>query len=829
MDVSPKPTLRLPWLAAATGVYFLAGKLGLAMAFLHGSASPVWLCSGLAVAALLLFGNWLWPAIAAGSFLLNFAATAHPASSLIIAAGNTAEAVIAVRLVHRFAGGVAAFDRPMSICRYLACAAAACAVSATAGVLSLALAELAPWSRFDRIWVTWWTGDFMSMASFAPFLILWGRSRPLRLPAPRLLEAALMVVSVLAAGWALFGREIESMPYGVPTEFLELPPLLWAALRFGQKGAISAVQLLCAVAVWGTLAGRGPFHAGDANASLLQLQFFIGILSLTMLLLASVLSMQRGAERGLQLSEERFRQIAENIREVFYVNEPRGNGIVYVSPALEQVWGLQPQALIADNGLLRRSIHPDDLPRLEAAMERQRRGEETVTEYRIMRPDGGERRIIDRAFPLMDAQGRVARITGVATDVTERRRAEEKLRSVEDQLRHAQKMEAVGRLAGGIAHDFNNLLTAVNGYAELLMGRLGADDPNRAFAAEILKAGERGAGVTQQLLSFSRKQLTSPVVLDVNGVLQNMQKMLGRLLGAETRLDFSLGLDLPQTKADPGMVSQAVMNLVINAKDAMPEGGRVRVETFEAELSGEESDFYLRPEPGTYVGILVRDEGKGMDDTVKLHLFEPYFTTKEKGKGTGLGLCTVYGIVEQMRGGIRVQSSEDHGTSFYLYLRRAETEGAPMERRLGNQADPRPPRKATVLVVEDEENVRKLVKLTLISRGYRVLEASGEREAMRMHARFRGPIDLLLSDVVLPGKSGREIAKAFSELRPGMKVMFMSGYSEDPLLTQTMEKTGAVFLGKPFTPTQLVTKVQEAIEKKADVPDGEPAQSWTPT
>jgi PAS domain S-box-containing protein len=830
MQAPRNPIHRLAWLAAATAAYFVAGRLGLAVAFFHSSVSPVWPASGLALAAMILYGEWLWPAVALGAFIVNCTVTGHVPSSLGIALGNTGEAVAGAWFVRRFAGGTGAFDHPLTFFRYLGGGLAACAISATVGVLSLMASRLAAWHAFGPVWLTWLTGDFMSVCSFAPFLILWGRDRRLRMTAARRVEALLLFACVTASGWVLFGRTVPFFANGVPTEFLEVPPLLWAAFRFGQRGAAAAVQIMTVLAVWGTLNGHGPFADSDVNTSLLQLQFFIGMLSVTMMLLAAVLTSQRGTERDLQVSEERFRQIAENIREVFYVSEPEWPGVVYVSPAFESVWGRRREDLYRKPELLMQSVHSDDAPAMTESLARQIRGEETTLEYRVVRPDGTERWVIDRAFPVKDAAGRVTRITGVATDITERKRAEEKLRTVEDQLRHAQKMEAVGRLAGGIAHDFNNLLTAVNGYAELLLGRLEEEGPNRGFAAEILRAGERGAAVTQQLLAFSRKQLTSPVVLDANGVIMNMQKMIGRLIGAETPVDFELGADLPQTRIDPGQVSQAVMNLVINAKDAMPLGGRVSVETFKAELSGEEPDYFLRPAPGTYACIRVKDEGKGMDEGVMTHLFEPYFTTKEKGKGTGLGLCTVYGIVEQLRGGIRVETAENRGSSFYLYLPQAQPEGAPRETRPETAARPQSGRKGTVLVVEDEESVRKLVKLTLVAQGFRVLEAEGERDAMRLHERYHGPIDLLLTDVVLPGKSGREIAKAFASLRPGMRVMFMSGYAEDPLLSQSIEKTGAVFLGKPFTPVQLLAKVMEALEKEGvtqSVSAEDP--SWTPS
>ena len=407
-----------------------------------------------------------------------------------------------------------------------------------------------------------------------------------------------------------------------------------------------------------------------------------------------------------------------------------------------------------------------------------------------------------------NAMRRMARL------VEESHAAQEKLRNAEEHIRQSQKMEAVGRLAGGVAHDFNNLLTAINGYSEVLMGRLDEEDPNRAFVQEIRKAGDRAALVTQQLLAFSRRQMVMPKVLDLNAVIGDLEKMLSRLIGENIACKTEPG-EIGNIKADPGQIAQVVMNLVLNARDAMPVGGRVTLSTSDVEITGNESDLHLKPESGKYVCLEVRDSGVGMGRDVLEHLFEPFFSTKQAGGpgggGTGLGLSTVYGIMQQNRGGLKVVSEPGKGATFTAYFRRSEDDWSPGSEAAAQMPAAMAP-KETVLVVEDEENVRNLVRHVLEAQGYEVLDASGAREAMYMHENHPGRIDLLLTDIVLSGKSGREIAREFAELRPGIKVIFMSGYADDTLMRSELEKNRALFMGKPFTPSRLLHKVRAALD-----------------
>jgi two-component system cell cycle sensor histidine kinase/response regulator CckA len=397
----------------------------------------------------------------------------------------------------------------------------------------------------------------------------------------------------------------------------------------------------------------------------------------------------------------------------------------------------------------------------------------------------------------------------IGMDVTERRRAEAALRHAEEQLRQAQKMEAVGRLAGGVAHDFNNLLTAILGSTELLLSGLEPASPLRQDAAEIKKAAERAAGLTRQLLAYSRRQVLQPEVLDLNRVVADMDRMLRRLIGEDVELVTTLAPDLGAVRADRGQLEQVLVNLVLNARDAMPRGGKLTLETTNTELDPGYVEDHTGAKAGPHVLLAVTDTGAGMDPETAAHLFEPFFTTKEVGKGTGLGLATVYGIVKQSDGYIMVYSEPGHGTTFKIYLPRVAA------------AEPAPPPalrptvtrgSETVLVVEDEEAVRSLSRRALEAGGYTVLAAADGADAVRLVERYGGPIHLVLTDVVMPGMSGRELADRLVQRRPGLRVLYMSGYPGDAIVHRGALDPGTAFLQKPFMPDDLTRKVREVLD-----------------
>jgi len=390
------------------------------------------------------------------------------------------------------------------------------------------------------------------------------------------------------------------------------------------------------------------------------------------------------------------------------------------------------------------------------------------------------------------------------SDISQRKRLEE-------QLLHAQKMEAVGRLAGGVAHDFNNMLTVISGYNRMILDELSTMDPLRGYAEEILKAADRAGALTNQLLAFSRRQIMQPRVINVNAVLIQTQKMLQRLIGEDVELVLHLGLNVGNIKADPGHVEQAIVNLAVNARDAMPMGGHLRIETCDVVLDENYARTHMGVKPGNFTMIAVSDDGHGMDAETRRHIFEPFFTTKEKGKGTGLGLATVYGIVKQTGGDIWVYSEPGQGTTFKLYFPRVSE---PLSESSGG--DPSATRQSggeTILVVEDEQAVRDLTVRILRQLGYTILTASSGAEALEVSAAHAGHIDVLLTDVVMPNMSGRQLADHILASRPKTRILFLSGYTENTVVHHGVLDAGVDFLPKPFSRENLSRKLREVLAK----------------
>jgi PAS domain S-box-containing protein len=399
-------------------------------------------------------------------------------------------------------------------------------------------------------------------------------------------------------------------------------------------------------------------------------------------------------------------------------------------------------------------------------------------------------------------------------DITELKRAEEEKAVLQEQLRHSQKVEAVGRLAGGIAHDFNNLLTVIKGYSELSSIQLKEGDPLRGNIDEIQNATERAASLTRQLLAFSRRQVMEMKVLDLNTLLRDLDKMLRRIIGEDIELVTLLAEDLERTRADVGQIEQVIMNLAVNAKDAMPSGGKLTIETANVELDESYARSHVDVKPGPYVMFSVSDTGVGMTPEVREQIFEPFFTTKEKGKGTGLGLSTTYGIVKQSEGNIWVYSEQGKGTTFKIYLPRVNEPLEDIRKEVLKEELPRG--NETILIVEDEEEVRKLTAKILEMQGYRILETSNGDDALLACERRKGPIHLMLADIVMPGMSGSELAKLLEPLYPEIKILYMSGYTDNAIVRHGVLEKGVNYIQKPFTMEALARKVRVVLDKDSN-------------
>jgi len=427
-------------------------------------------------------------------------------------------------------------------------------------------------------------------------------------------------------------------------------------------------------------------------------------------------------------------------------------------------------------------------------------GEPFEHEFRLRRADGEFRWFLSRAVCVRDVDGTMLRWVGTCTDIDDQRQAEAAMRHSEEQLRQAQKMEAVGRLAGGVAHDFNNLLTAINGNAGLLLGNMAQDSPLRPQAEDILHAGERAAALTRQLLAFSRKAVVAPQPVNLSLVLAELQRLLVRLIGEDIEFLAKETPDLWTIRADPGQLEQVILNLVLNARDAMPTGGHLTVAT----------RTVTTPE-GDSVELLVRDTGKGMDTATRAHLFEPFFTSKAAGRGTGLGLSTVYGIVQQSHGSIAVDSAPGHGTDVRVRFPRIAAEPATLPRAADSESGLAKGHER-ILLVEDDESVRRYAQVVLASLGYEVRAAPSGNAALELAEQWQAPIDLLVTDVVMAGLTGREVAERLLRLRPGMKVLYMSGYTEDAILRRGVAGQATAFLAKPFSAQTLGRRVREVLD-----------------
>ena len=528
---------------------------------------------------------------------------------------------------------------------------------------------------------------------------------------------------------------------------------------------------------------------------------------------------RKRAAEALRRSEASFRSVVEDAPYGIYRAGLSGE-LVLVNPALQKILGYTSQTELLQVNLAAQIFrNPLDHQRINDLLLRQGNFNDVEVEWK--RKDGAPITVRCSGWPIRDESGQLAFLELFAEDVTERR-------ALERQLRMAQKMEAVGRLSGGIAHDFNNLLGVIIGYSQVMKRSLKPDHPLYEHAEEIEKAGQRAVSLTRQLLAFSRQQVLEPVILNLNVLVSDMEKMLPRLIGEDIALTLALEPTLAQVKADPGQIEQVLMNLAVNARDAMPDGGKLTIQTANVELDSAYTHRHPGSRVGSYVMLRVTDTGTGIDPEIQSQIFEPFFTTKERDKGTGLGLATVYGVVKQSGGYIAVDSEKGKGASFSVYLPRVEqavaapsiTNAAPVNVR-GSE---------TILLVEDAEPLRKLADMFLRNSGYHVLTAGDGAQALQVAGQHAGAIHLLLTDVVMPGINGRVLAERLAPSQKGMRVLYMSGYTDSFIAGHGVLEAGTHLLHKPFTEEALTRKVRELLdtnrgESKAELSSSAPVFS----
>jgi PAS domain S-box-containing protein len=561
--------------------------------------------------------------------------------------------------------------------------------------------------------------------------------------------------------------------------------------------------VIAVVAVWRTVTGGGPFNTDSGGGTLVAVGCYLGIVAVTGLLLAAAVTNEREtATAALRARDEQLRVALDAARMGVWFWSATENRLTW-DDTLRRMYGLGPGEQVTGYHDFLSRIHPDDREFVEGSVRRAlAEGGRLDYEFRIVLPDGRVRWIADLGSVVSDSDGKPVGLTGTCQDVTDRRTAEE-------QLRLAHKMESVGRLAGGVAHEANNQMSVVMSAADFILARPDLPAAVRADAGHIRRAAERTAAVTAQLLAFGRRQVLRPQVINLNDVLERFRPVLQRTLGEDCPVTLLLDPGLGPVQADPGQLEQVLLNLAINARDAMPRGGRLTVETATVALS---EDSALRPgvrvRPGRYAELAVSDSGLGMDQATLAHAFEPFFTTKGVGQGTGLGLATVYGIVKQSEGYVWAESEPGHGTTIRVYLPMTAAAPAPVAEAVSH---PPVARGELVLVVEEEEQVRTVAARALTEAGYTVLVAeSGERALEITRQNGNRPV-LALVDVVMPGLSGSELAVELARFFPGTRVLFTSGYTDGEILRRGLLEPGATFLAKPFSPEALVRAVHAAL------------------
>ena len=807
------------WVLVAAA-YIAAARLGLALAFVNPSATAVWPPTGIAIAAVLILGSRrAWPGIFLGALFINYATTGSAATSLAIATGNTLEALTAGWLLTRFATGRASLRRATGIFRFVLLAGLlSTVVSATVGVTSLTMGGFARWSEFGSLWLTWWLGDAVGAIVVAPVLLCWVADRGLERWRTRGVELSLVFVILVGVGWIVF------VATTAPVGFLALPVCVWVAFRFGQREAATATCVLSAIATWATVNGYGSFAASQSpNTALLYLQAFMAVIALIGLTVgAGVEERARAQEQArllnaaasdaaedfLKRSEQRLKTIIDAEPACVKLVSPDGV-LLEMNPAGLAMLGAKNISQVVGHRVVD-IVHPDDRARFLETHRAASGGTPGRMQFRIVGLDGNQRWVDSHMVPFdtpISGAGAQRTVLSVTSDVTSQRH-------LEDQLRQAQKLDALGRLVGSVAHDFNNFLTALVGYTELALRQIGDDErvyPDlKNDLKEVLNVAQRATALTKQLLIFSRRPTLDAKPVSVDGVLAPLAPMLAELLGPEVGVRTVLASGETKVRIDPNHLEQIAVNLAVNARDAMPEGGEVVIETHVVPIEETiAADHAVTPPPGPYVQLSVADSGVGMDDVVKAHLFEPFFTTKPLGHGTGLGLATVYGIVKQSGGYVRVSSRPGHGTTFTIYFPLVP-ESLPIESP-APVAPGRADDNATVLVVDDDDDVRAVARDVLREHGYRVLDARTGEEATQLSAAYGSTIHLIVSDVILPGMNGPDLVSRLRRSRPELRALFISGYGHLAIVHHGLLDPEAVLLEKPFTSEQLLTYVQGSL------------------
>ena len=813
--------------------YYLLAKGGLALASVHPSASPVWPATGFALAAVLLRGFRIWPAIFLAALLANLTTAGSLLTSLGIATGNTLEAIVSGYLLQFWSNGRQTFDTSTEVLKFaLVCIGPGTMISATLGVASLSVTGYAAWDGFFAIWMTWWLGDVAGALVVTPALLLWFTSDDAWGSREGPIESFATFLTAGMIGIVAFSPFLGQSTYRETLGWLAILPLIWAALKCDQRTTATVALILSAFAVWGVVFERGPFMHTTLNQSYLLLLMLIICMSVPSLTLSAAIAVRKRTEEALRESERKFRRVFEQ--------SPLGKATIgldvclrEMNPALCQMLGYTAQELSGRS--LLDLVRPDGR---EACSQRATsllagEVEQFQLEERLVRKSGQPLWVKITAGAIRDSRDRIVSSLGIIENIEPRKAAEEALQRLndtleqriaeeviermkaEDALRQAQKMEAVGQITGGVAHDFSNLLGVIAVNLETLQRRLQPEDPKIVRPIELAMLGvKRAAALTRRLLAFSRRQPLSPEQIDVNKIVTGMSELLRRTLGEHIAIETVLAGGLWRTFADENEFESALLNLAVNARDAIREGGKLTIETANVHLDEAYAKANEEVEPGQYVMIAVTDTGVGMTAEIIARAFEPFFTTKDVGRGTGLGLSQVYGYVKQSGGHVKIYSEPGEGTTVKIYLPRLESG------EIKSQATTRPTRiptgtqMETILVVEDDNELRASSVDVLRELGYRVLEAADGREALRI-LEVDPSVDLLFTDIGLPGGlNGRQLADEARRQNPNLDVLYTTGYARNAIVHQGRLDRGVDLIVKPFTYTGLAAKIGEILGRK---------------